>query len=90
MARVQQAQAVAARLGVDTNQLALAWVLTRGANICVIPGTTKLANLESNMKAAEVADRLTKEDLELLEKLETFDGDRYTLKFTYKDVEAKL
>ena len=90
MARVHKAQAVAARLGVDTNQMALAWVPTRGNNISVIPGTTKLANLESNMKAVEVADRLTKEDLELLEKLETFDGDRYTEKFTMKDLEEKL
>ena len=35
-------------------EIALAWVLSRGEHIVAIPGTTKLANLESNLAAANV------------------------------------
>lgn len=69
-------QSIADEMGVETNQLALAWLLTRGGNICAIPGTTKIDNLESNMQAVQIADKLTSEHLELLDKLDTFDGMR--------------
>ena len=36
-------------------QLALAWVLAQGDFIVPIPGTTKIANLEKNVAAAEVS-----------------------------------
>jgi len=82
---VGKAKAIADRLGVDTSQLALAWVLTRGENVCIIPGTTKKANLESNLRATEVAERLTAEDLELLNSIEPFSGSRYLVGPTYND-----
>ncbi|MCM2291688.1 aldo/keto reductase [Allorhizobium sp. BGMRC 0089] len=41
-------------------QLALAWVLAQGDFIVPIPGTTKIANLEKNVAAAEIG--LTKEE----------------------------
>lgn len=49
-----------------TSQLALAWVLHKGAGRAVpIPGTTKIANLESNVAAVGV--KLTEEDMKALE-----------------------
>ncbi len=40
---------VARREGVTPSQLALAWVLSRGDNVHVIPGTTSIAHLADNM-----------------------------------------
>jgi aryl-alcohol dehydrogenase-like predicted oxidoreductase len=37
-----------------TSQIALAWVLAKKPWIVPIPGTTKLARLEENLKSAEV------------------------------------
>ncbi|MEJ0088033.1 MAG: aldo/keto reductase [Pseudomonadota bacterium] len=42
---------IAARLGCSRAQLALAWVLSRGDNVIVIPGTTKVTHLEENCGA---------------------------------------
>jgi aryl-alcohol dehydrogenase-like predicted oxidoreductase len=43
--------AVAARLGCSRAPLALAWVLSKGDHVIVIPGTTKVAHLEENCGA---------------------------------------
>jgi pyridoxine 4-dehydrogenase len=48
---------VAARLGATPMQTALAWLLHRAPNILLIPGTSSLAHLAENLKAAEI--RLT-------------------------------
>ncbi len=40
--------------GVEPGQLALAWVLAQGDFIVPIPGTTKIANLEKNIAAADI------------------------------------
>jgi aryl-alcohol dehydrogenase-like predicted oxidoreductase len=49
-----------------TSQLALAWVIHKGAGEAVpIPGTTKTANLESNIGALGV--KLTEADMKALE-----------------------
>ena len=49
-----------------TSQLALAWVLHKGAGKAVpIPGTTKIANLESNIGALGV--KLTEAEIKTLE-----------------------
>ncbi|MFD4637098.1 aldo/keto reductase [Lentzea sp. NPDC058436] len=45
---------VAARFGVTTAQLCLAWLLRRSPNILLIPGTTSIAHLEENAAAAAV------------------------------------
>jgi pyridoxine 4-dehydrogenase len=42
---------IAARLGATPGQIALAWLLTRGPNVVVIPGTTSIAHLEENVAA---------------------------------------
>ncbi len=54
LALVEEIGRVAREAGVTPNQVALAWVLQRADNIVTIPGTTKLANLKSNLASAEV------------------------------------
>ncbi|WP_255494868.1 aldo/keto reductase [Luteibacter sp. Sphag1AF] len=41
--------------GMTGAQVALAWLLAKGQNIVPIPGTTKLAHLEENLRAAHFA-----------------------------------
>ncbi|AMJ67786.1 aldo/keto reductase [Hymenobacter sp. PAMC 26628] len=62
--RVQQ---VAARHQVSVRQLALSWLLHHAPNILPIPGTTSLAHLEENMRAAAV--QLTAQDMQELDAL---------------------
>jgi len=45
---------VAARLGATPLQTALAWLLHRAPNILLIPGTSSVAHLHENLKAAEL------------------------------------
>ncbi len=45
---------VAAKLGATPMQVALAWLLQRAPNILLIPGTSSLAHLRENLKAAEL------------------------------------
>ncbi|MGH3666436.1 MAG: aldo/keto reductase [Egibacteraceae bacterium] len=71
-------EAIAARVGATTSQVALAWVLAQGEDIVPIPGTTKRRHLEENLKAFDVT--LSDADLEELRGLlDAHDvaGDRY-------------
>ncbi|POR48070.1 aldo/keto reductase [Bosea psychrotolerans] len=71
--------AIAARKGVTTAQLALAWVLHQGDFIVPIPGARKIANLEQNVAAAEIV--LTEADLAAIHEAvspERVAGKRYT------------
>jgi aryl-alcohol dehydrogenase-like predicted oxidoreductase len=54
LALVQQVEALAAAKRATAGQVALAWVLAQGNDVHVIPGTTKLRNLEANLGAADV------------------------------------
>nr|XP_016505266.1 PREDICTED: probable aldo-keto reductase 2 [Nicotiana tabacum] len=56
---------MAARKGCTPSQLALAWVLHQGDDVCPIPGTTKIENFNENVGALSV--RLTAEDMKELE-----------------------
>ena len=56
---------LAAEKGYSAGQLAIAWVLHRGANFVPIPGTRKLARLEENIAAADIV--LTADDLAAIE-----------------------
>ncbi len=47
-------QAAAERLGRTPAQTVLAWTLTRGANVLLIPGTSSLAHLEENLAVADL------------------------------------
>lgn len=64
LALVAELEAMAAKKGVEPGQLALAWVLAQGDFIVPIPGTTKIANLEKNVAAADI--RLSAEELATL------------------------
>ncbi|KAL5834599.1 hypothetical protein ACOSQ4_014096 [Xanthoceras sorbifolium] len=82
---------IAAKKGCTPSQLALAWVHHQGDDVCPIPGTTKIENLDKNIKALSV--KLTPEEMAELESIATEDavkGDRYggTAAPTYKDSET--
>ena len=61
---VEAVRELAAERAVTPAQIALAWVLTRGADIVPIPGTTKPARVEENVAAAEL--ELSAEEIERL------------------------
>ena len=63
---VAEVDRIAAEKGVTPGQLALAWVLARGADVVPIPGTTRAAHLVENVGALEVT--LDGNDLEQLER----------------------
>ena len=51
---VERVRSIAEEKGVTPGQLALAWVLHRGADIVPIPGTKRRSYLEENAAAAEI------------------------------------
>lgn len=55
LALVEEIKAIAGAHDAQPAQIALSWVLGRGENILTIPGTTKLANLEVNLGASDIA-----------------------------------
>ncbi|MCU1473127.1 aldo/keto reductase [Amnibacterium sp.] len=70
--------AIADEKGVTPSQLALAWVLAQGDDVVPIPGTRRIANLEENVSAVEVA--LTDEDLARIDEVApsgSVAGERY-------------
>uniref|UniRef100_A0A453C7K4 NADP-dependent oxidoreductase domain-containing protein n=1 Tax=Aegilops tauschii subsp. strangulata TaxID=200361 RepID=A0A453C7K4_AEGTS len=73
---------MAARKGCTSSQLALAWVHHQGSDVCPIPGTTKVENLNQNVRALSV--ELTAEEMVELESYAAMDavqGDRYHITF---------
>ncbi|KAJ0079749.1 hypothetical protein Patl1_24191 [Pistacia atlantica] len=81
---------IAAKKGCTTSQLALAWVHYQGADVCPIPGITKIENFNQNIKALSV--KLTPEEVAELESIAAADavkGERYKSGFaTYKNSET--
>lgn len=76
LALVEEVKAVAAALDAHPAQVALAWVLGRGDEVLTIPGTTRLANLESNLDAAGLT--LTADQTARLDRLaDGVKGERY-------------
>ncbi|WP_345530756.1 aldo/keto reductase [Microbispora amethystogenes] len=63
----RDARRVAGRYSAARAQVALAWLLTRSPVTLAIPGTSSLAHLEENMRAAGLG--LTVEDLAVLDAL---------------------
>ena len=59
--------AIASRLGATPGQIALAWLLSRGPNVVVIPGTTSIEHLEENVGAGAI--EMTQEDLAALDQM---------------------
>ena len=72
---VERVRAVAARRGATAAQVALAWVLSRGEHVLVIPGTQRRKYLQENVAAADVD--LTPEELEELDAIPAPAGGRY-------------
>jgi len=60
-------QRVAERHQATAHQVALSWLLHHADNILLIPGTSKVAHLEDNMKALDV--NLTDADMQALESI---------------------
>jgi aryl-alcohol dehydrogenase-like predicted oxidoreductase len=74
---VEAIKEIAARRRCVAAQVALAWVLGQGNHIVAIPGTTKIANLETNLGALDC--QLTEEDQGTLNELaDQVLGERYT------------
>ncbi|GAU17734.1 hypothetical protein TSUD_171220 [Trifolium subterraneum] len=66
----------AAKKGCTSSQLALAWLHHQGNDVCPIPGTTKIENLNQNIGALSV--KLTPEEMAEIESLaDIVKGDRY-------------
>jgi len=60
-------QEVAKKHQATAQQIALAWLLHRADNILLIPGTSKVAHLEENLKASSI--ELDEEDIAKLDKI---------------------
>jgi aryl-alcohol dehydrogenase-like predicted oxidoreductase len=74
---VEAIQEIAAQRGWAAAQVALAWVLEQGDHVVAIPGTTRLAHLQTNLGALDC--RLTDEDRATLDTLAgRVRGDRYS------------
>lgn len=74
---VEAIKEIAAQNGCVAAQVALAWVLSQGDHVVAIPGTTKLANLQTNLGALDC--RLTEENRATLNELaDQVLGDRYS------------
>ncbi len=63
---VETLTSIAKRKECTPGQLTLAWILAQGEDFIVIPGTTKIKNLEENVAAAEI--KLSKEEEEEIRK----------------------
>lgn len=67
LSRVRQLRSVAKGLGIQRNELALAWIMNQSKVSSVISGATHRSQLESNLKAVEIT--LPPEALEKIEKI---------------------
>lgn len=70
---------IASMRGCSLAQLSLAWVMGQGDHVVPIPGTTRLENLEDNVRATQV--ELTGDDLTFIMEVlnnHTVQGERYT------------
>jgi voltage-dependent potassium channel beta subunit len=73
IAMVQDLEPIATELGCTLSQLSLAWCLKNPYVSTVITGASRVEQVHENMKAAEVASRLTPE---ILERIDTIFGVR--------------
>ena len=69
IAKVRLLEEVAVDLGINTAQLAIAWLLRRKEVSAVITGATKLSQLEENIAARETVENLTNDVLERIEEI---------------------
>ncbi len=64
---VRQLTALAQELGMTTAQMSIAWLLRRKEVSSVITGATRLEQLDENLSAAEMVERLNEEVLDRIE-----------------------
>jgi aryl-alcohol dehydrogenase-like predicted oxidoreductase len=67
LAKVQALEAIAKELGCKLSHLALAWCLKNPFVSTVITGASRVEQVRENMKASEVAPKLTPEILERID-----------------------
>ena len=67
--KVKQLTPIAADLGCTMAQMAIAWCLTNDDVSTVITGASRPEQVTENMKALEIAENLTPEVLEIIEKV---------------------
>ncbi|XP_074306866.1 auxin-induced protein PCNT115-like [Silene latifolia] len=85
----EQLSEIAAQKGCTPAQLALAWVHHQGDDVCPIPGTTKVENLNQNIGALSI--KLVAKDMAELKCIasdEAVYGDRYGNYVTWKESET--
>jgi aryl-alcohol dehydrogenase-like predicted oxidoreductase len=75
LAIVDEVTAIGAEIGATPAQTALAWLLTRGADIAPIPGTRRVARVEENTAAEHI--ELASDQLQRLDSLEPAAGERH-------------
>lgn len=66
---VRQLTALAQELGMTTAQMSIAWLLRRKEVSSVITGATRLEQLDENLSAAEMVERLNEEVLDRIEQI---------------------
>ncbi|WP_433026951.1 aldo/keto reductase [Actinomycetospora sp. CA-053990] len=76
LALADEVQAVATEAGATPAQVALAWLLSRGADIAPIPGTKRVSRVEENAAADGV--ELTDEQRSRLDTLPPAEGEHHT------------
>ncbi|PWN95988.1 Aldo/keto reductase [Tilletiopsis washingtonensis] len=64
---VDSIKSIASKKGATPGQISLAWLLAKEPTIIPIPGSTKVANIEENAKAAEI--KLSAEEVASIDKL---------------------
>ena len=74
--RLEEVEAVAQEVGATCSQLALAWLLAKGADWSPIPGTIRISHLEEDLAAVDV--RLTPEQVLVLDNVTQPEGDHHT------------
>jgi len=76
VAEAPSLQAIAGRLGCTPHELVLAWILHRGPHVVPIPGASRIASIESSVRAAslEVDDALDREIREAFAALPGVEG----------------
>jgi aryl-alcohol dehydrogenase-like predicted oxidoreductase len=75
---VEEVKKLALSKNATVTQIALSWLLHQGLDVVPIPGTTKTAHLEENVRAAEI--RLSEKDLSVITAILSrirIAGDRY-------------
>ncbi|XP_077233197.1 putative aldo-keto reductase 2 [Tasmannia lanceolata] len=90
----ERLEEISKKKGCSPGQMAMAWVHNQGRDVCPIPGTTKIENLNKNIEASSI--KLTAEEMDELNNISgegAVKGDRYPeafMKFTWANSDTPL